>query len=112
MTRPGRARSSKTSQSDSTRPRRRGALIAAAVIVAAMAAAAYWPAIAAPFLFDDFNGIAANRSIEQLSTALHPPPNTAFSGRPVANLSLAVNVAVNRALGRTTTDTVGFHLLN
>jgi tetratricopeptide (TPR) repeat protein len=69
-------------------------------IVAAILA--YSVALSAPFQFDDAGSITTNRTIERLwplSTPLRPPPGVAVSGRPVVNYSLAVDHAVNRALG-------------
>jgi protein O-mannosyl-transferase len=72
----------------------------AVMIVAAFVAFA--PAIRAPFAFDDVGSIPGNPTIEHvfpLSTSLNPPPRVAVSGRPVVNLSLAVNRAVSASLG-------------
>src|SRR3982750_1068076 len=64
---------------------------------------AFGPAIAAPFDFDDGEAILENASIRRLwplTTPLRPPPlGTAVSGRPVANLSFAINYALNRWAG-------------
>ena len=92
------------------------ALIALATIVV------YTPAISAPFIWDDAEAITENPTITRLwppTTALRPPSNTAVGGRPVVNLSFAVNHAINRALDvdqRPDPDgpyeTVGYHLVN
>lgn len=63
---------------------------------------AFSPAIGGPFLFDDAEAIVANPAVNgpfSLSVALNPPPVTALTGRPTANLSFALNAAVDRALG-------------
>jgi hypothetical protein len=89
----------------------------------ALTAAAFGPAIAAPFDFDDGEAILENGSIRQLwplTTPLHPPPQgTAVSGRPVANVSFALNYALNRWIGIPQTpatelprQTVGYHVVN
>ncbi len=39
-------------------------------------------------------GIVRNSSIRSLTTALSPPPATTVSGRPIANLSFAINYAL------------------
>jgi len=90
-----------------------------AVFVVA-AVAAYASAIRAPFEFDDLPAIQQNQTIRSLSpAALLPPSQTAVAGRPVVNVSLAINYAINDALGvdqRSDPDgpnkTVGYHVLN
>jgi tetratricopeptide (TPR) repeat protein len=67
----------------------------------------YFNALSAPFVFDDIRSIPENASIRQLNTAaLTPPPGLTVSGRPVVNLSLAVNYAVDRL------DPRGYHVFN
>jgi tetratricopeptide (TPR) repeat protein len=83
---------------------------------------AYSSAIKAPFIWDDIQGISDNptiRTLIPLSVPLHPPKATALSGRPVVNLTLAVNYAINERLGvdqRPDPDgpgkSVGFHAFN
>ena len=54
----------------------------------------YWNALPAPFMFDDQSAIVQNESIRDLSrlrSALSPPENTPVAGRPLVNLSFAVN---------------------
>ena len=60
----------------------------------------YWPATRAPFIFDDSAAIVDNPSIRQLwplvgsdnrTGPLNPPKATPVDGRPLVNLSLAVN---------------------
>ena len=63
---------------------------------------AYIPALSAPFVMDDVLGISANPSIQRLvppGSAFTPPPNLPVSGRPVVNVTLAINYAINAALG-------------
>ncbi|MDB4878090.1 MAG: hypothetical protein JWM41_4536 [Gemmatimonadetes bacterium] len=84
-----------------------------AILLAAVVA--FSGAYDAPFQFDDVPSIAQNRTIERLwppGAALTPPPRTAVSGRPVANLSLAVNYAINAALGVDQRNTIGYHVVN
>ena len=79
----------------------RSSLIAMAVVVLATFIA-FAPALRAPFAFDDIGSIPDNPTIEHvfpLSTSLSPPPRLAVSGRPAANLSLAVDHAVSASLG-------------
>jgi tetratricopeptide (TPR) repeat protein len=61
---------------------------------------AFGGAFRGPFQFDDIASIAQNPTIERLwPPSLNPPERTAVSGRPVVNYSLAINYAINRALG-------------
>ena len=83
---------------------------------------AYWPAIRAPYVFDDIASIPANASIRQVwppSIALSPPVNTTVSGRPVVNYSLALNYWLNETLGvdqspypEGANKTLMFHVVN
>jgi tetratricopeptide (TPR) repeat protein len=88
---------------------RRSVAIAASLIVLA-ALAAYWNTFSAPFVFDDVPGILDNASIRHLSplsAVLLPPPDSGSpGGRPVVNLSLAINYALGG------TDVRGYHALN
>ena len=88
-----------------------------ALILATLAA--YAPALKGPFVFDDIPAIVENPTIRGFSSMLSPPPGTAVSGRPVANVTLAANFAVNNILGidqRPDPDgpykAVGYRLLN
>lgn len=76
-----------------------GVWVAATVLGIAIALV-YGRSLGAPFIFDDVDGIENNDSIRSLSplvgTAgahgpLNPPANLPSSGRPLVNLSLAVN---------------------
>jgi len=82
-------------------------------VIAIATIAAYVPAIAAPFIWDDAEAIADNVSINRLGTALQPPSNTPVGGRPVVNLSFALNHAINRLLDvGPPRETVSYHVLN
>jgi tetratricopeptide (TPR) repeat protein len=80
--------------------------------------AAFGPAIRAPFDFDDRGTVIENWTIQRVwpPTALIQTPGlgTAASGRPVANYTFALNVALNRALGTTNgpNQTTGYHVVN
>ena len=76
------------------------------VILAAGAIAAYSRTFSVPLHFDDLDAIANNPSIRHLSTALWPPINTTASGRPILNLSLAINYAISG------TAVWSYHVLN
>ena len=93
--------------------------LGAAVLVTLLAFA---PALTAPLLFDDTTSVDHNATITQLwppSVALHPLAESPTAGRPVANYSLAINYALNRALGVDQSrdpggpdKTISYHVLN
>ncbi len=67
-----------------------GGLVAAAVVLA------YSGSLNGPFVFDDVDAIPGNPTIRHLATALAPPAGgLTVSGRPILNLSFAVNYAVS-----------------
>lgn len=71
-------------------------LLAGSVIVLAVWAA-YANSLSAPFVFDDLKSITLNPTIRQLwppGPVLSPPPGGGLSGRPLVNLSFALNHAV------------------
>ena len=67
-----------------------GALLVAATL------AAYAHTFSVPFVFDDVAAITQNPSLAHFSTALFPPDGLSVSGRPLANLSFALNYALSR----------------
>ena len=72
-------------------------LAAALLIIAALVA--WRGSYDGPFVLDDAENIAGNPSIRHLKAwreVLSPPANTGFGGRPVLNLSFAVNYALGR----------------
>jgi hypothetical protein len=77
---------------------------AAAIVLAAVLA--YANSLSGPFLFDDENSIVNNRSIRALDTAVVPPRDTPVAGRPVVNLTFAVNFAAGGLEVR------GYHVVN
>ena len=71
------------------------ALLAAALIVGA-GLAGYHAIFSAPFVFDDALIVANNPTIRHLGSALAPPHNgSTVEGRPLVNLSLAINYATS-----------------
>lgn len=86
------------------------------------ASVAFLPGLKAPFYFDDLTSIEQNTSIRQLtplSIPLSPPANTSVAGRPVVNVSLALNYALNERLGVDQRPdpagpgkTIGYHVFN
>ena len=56
----------------------------------------YWNSLGAPFIWDDQTAIVTNPTIQRLwplSDPLTPPRETPVAGRPLVNLSFAVNYA-------------------
>jgi Flp pilus assembly protein TadD len=79
----------------------------AAIVVATFAV--YSGTWHAPFVFDDFGSILQNRSIRSLhsfSSVLHPPADAGVGGRPLANLTFALNYAFGEL------NPVGYHVFN
>jgi tetratricopeptide (TPR) repeat protein len=81
-----------------------GLLFCAGIVTAT--AAAYCRDLGGPFLYDDVDSILGNATLRHLSSALHPPPGLTVSGRPVLNLSFALNYAVSG------TAVWSYHVLN
>ncbi|HEX3865951.1 MAG TPA: hypothetical protein VHV78_04330, partial [Gemmatimonadaceae bacterium] len=92
------------------------------IALALLAIVVFAPAWRAPFEFDDIASIPGNPTIRTLwpaSVPLNPPANTSVAGRPVVNVSLALNYAVNEWLGVDQrpdpygpNKTVGYHAVN
>ena len=78
-------------------PDRRGALIAA-VVLAIAGLVTYANSLQVPFVFDDGASIVHNRTIRDLgnlAAVLSPPGDgVTVAGRPILNLSLAINYAI------------------
>jgi hypothetical protein len=81
-------------------------LAASGAILAAAAAAVYARTFSVPLLLDDAASIVENPTIRHWSTAFWPPAAATVSGRPVLNLSLAVNHAISG------TAVWSYHVLN
>ena len=86
-----------------------GIILAGSVIVLA-AWAAYANSFSAPFVFDDPMSIEQNptiRHLDRLTDVLSPPATaTGAAGRPVVNLSLALNYTLGGL------DVRGYHVVN
>jgi tetratricopeptide (TPR) repeat protein len=83
--------------------RRRALLIAVAVVVT------YWNSLSGPFIFDDQLSIVENQQIRQLTrpaSVLFPERELPTAGRPVVNVSFAINYAADRL------DVRGYHAWN
>ena len=80
-------------------------LLAGAIAVAALAA--YGNSFSAPFVFDDLGAIRDNPTIRHFVSAFSPPAGgMPVSGRPLVNLSLALNYRLSG------TRTWSYHALN
>jgi Flp pilus assembly protein TadD len=77
----------------------------AAVVVAAVVVT-YANSLSGPFLFDDENSIVANASIRQIDASWSPPRDTPVAGRPLVNLSFALNYLAGGL------DVRGYHVVN
>src|SRR5881398_3151886 len=75
-------------------------------LLALVALAAYWNGLDAPFVWDDDTAITTNQSIHQITDSLIPPIETPVSGRPIVNLSLAINYAFGGL------EPKGYHAVN
>src|SRR5580704_13655353 len=79
------------------------------LLIVAAGAATYWNSLGGPFIWDDQIAIVTNRTIQHLwplSDALRPPRETPVAGRPIVNLSFAINYAMG-GLSET-----GYHIAN
>src|SRR3954470_10359362 len=66
----------------------------------------YWNGLGGPMIWDDQTAIVGNTTIRALSTAWVPPHETPVAGRPLANVSFALNYALGGL------DVTGYHLVN
>ena len=90
-------------------------MLAAGTILAAAVCAVYGRGVHAPFIFDDENSVTNNSSITRLwplvgdadeRGPLNPAPQYCTAGRPLVNLSLAVNYRFGGL------DPTGYHVFN
>lgn len=81
-------------------------VLASELILVAGVIAVYARTFSVPLLFDDRAAIIDNPTIRHWATAFWPPSNTTASGRPILNLSLALNYAISG------TGPWSFHALN
>jgi tetratricopeptide (TPR) repeat protein len=89
--------------------KRHGPVLAGAAVLVAGTVATYCRTLSVPFLFDDSGSIVGNPSIHRLwpvGAVLNPPDNAGVGGRPLLNLSFAINHALGGA------DPWGYHLFN
>jgi tetratricopeptide (TPR) repeat protein len=81
------------------------ALAGASALVLA-ACLAYCRTFSVPLVFDDLPSISDNATIRHLGAALSPPADSTVGGRPVLNLSFAINYAISGY------DVWSYHALN
>jgi len=77
---------------------RRWQTVVYALVIVVVGAAAYSNTFSVPLLYDDPGCIVDNPSIRRLlslSQVFSPPTEQTVSGRPIANLSLAINYAIS-----------------
>jgi hypothetical protein len=72
---------------------RPGILLAGGIVFLA-ALAAYHNSLSGPFILDDHGAITENASIKELGKAWLPPPAATTGGRPLLNLTFALNYAL------------------
>ena len=84
----------------------RGAVVLAGASLVLAALAAYHNSFSGPFIWDDLFSITGNPTIRHWSSALSPPPDVGVGGRPISNLTLALNYAWGG------TDVWGYHAVN
>jgi len=80
-----------------------------AVVLVVAGLLAYATSFSNPFLYDDQTAIVKNaqiRTLSPLSEPLTPPRDTPVAGRPLANLSLALNYAYGGL------DVASYHVTN
>ncbi|HZP61452.1 MAG TPA: tetratricopeptide repeat protein [Opitutaceae bacterium] len=86
-----------------------GAVALACGVLVLAALAAYHNSFSVPFIYDDSAAITDNPTIQHLWPiwpALSPPPGLTTSGRPIVNLSLAINYALGGV------QVGGYHAVN
>jgi hypothetical protein len=84
-------------------------ILLAAALIAFGAIAAYLGTLSVPFIFDDGEAITGNPTLRHLATALGTGGEATVStasGRPVLNLTFALNYALGRY------DPSGYHAMN
>ena len=110
MVRARRAAGARTAAPNRSRHDRAASGLAACIgLIVVAGALTYSNSIAGPFIFDDLTAIRQNDTIRHvwpISRTLSPPRETPVAGRPVVNLSLAINYAIGGL------DVTGYHVGN
>jgi len=78
------------------------------LVVTLVLALTYANSLSGPFIFDDRGSVLDNHTIEsrQDPAVLDAPTETPTAGRPLANITLALNYAAGER------DVVGYHVVN
>jgi tetratricopeptide (TPR) repeat protein len=84
----------------------RWSIVLAGSLIVLAALAAYHNSFSVPFIFDDEASIVDNPTIRHMDRALLPPPDGTTGGRPILNLTFALNYALGGL------DVWGYHSLN
>lgn len=84
----------------------RWAVFLAGAILVLAALAAYHNSFSGPFIWDDLLSITDNPTIRHFGSALSPPNDVGVGGRPIGNLTLALNYALGG------TEVWGYHAFN
>jgi protein O-mannosyl-transferase len=100
---PSRASAKTNPPTDSTS---RWLILLAEFIVIVVALAAYHNSLSGPFVLDDLKSIEENPTIRHLASAFSPPTSFGVGGRPIINLTFALNYALGGLNVR------GFHAFN
>jgi len=100
---PSRASAKTNPPTDSTS---RWLILLAEFIVIVVALAAYHNSLSGPFILDDLKSIEENPTIRHLASAFSPPTSFGVGGRPIINLTFALNYALGGLNVR------GFHAFN
>lgn len=90
-------------------PSQRSSVVWAILLVLAVTLAAYHNSLSGPLILDDVLAISHNSSIRQLwppGPMLSPPAECTVAGRPLANISFALNYALGGTAVR------GYHAVN
>ncbi len=69
--------------------------VLAALSIVGLVALTYANSLHGIFVYDDVPAIPQNPTIRELGRAWHPPPGLTVSGRPLLNLTLALNHAIS-----------------
>src|SRR5262245_12865369 len=92
----------RASTSDVSGWRRRAAVLTAGCVIA------YWSSLQGAFISDDLVSIVRSEQVRNLGSlgSLLPEADTSFAGRPVVQLSFAINYALGGL------DVTGYHIVN
>jgi tetratricopeptide (TPR) repeat protein len=73
----------------------RGLSLAYVVTLLLAALSVYGERLSGPFIFDDVQSVVDNDTLQGFRSALQPPRETPVAGRPLANLTLALDYALH-----------------